>query len=302
MTTPGNIEMDLRHAVRKYAALQFLMNNQFPVTEKELNDGVALISKPFSDHYECMIQYNYPKHWTSEMAPVPVIINMKHTVDYLLKSAKPSALLRDKTARSFLLSDTLSDTLVVYGIETFISQSVDCFGRLLNYQRRMGGQELIYGWDKTMVYVVNELANLADLTVLRWDKMKTEITRRFSHQLYIKSGVLMEEALKFSFQVGNKNRFAEIIDWLCCRGYECKAYGFAYDERNAEGELWRCFKKEKKLLFACICCGSIEASMGDHKVCSGCDNVRYCNRDCQKAHWKEHKKKCKKTPKHKIFT
>jgi hypothetical protein len=30
------------------------------------------------------------------------------------------------------------------------------------------------------------------------------------------------------------------------------------------------------------------------RKCSGCQQVAYCNRDCQTAHWKEHKKACKK--------
>lgn len=28
-------------------------------------------------------------------------------------------------------------------------------------------------------------------------------------------------------------------------------------------------------------------------LCSRCKAVRYCSRECQKAHWKEHKKVCK---------
>mmetsp|Transcript_5034 Transcript_5034/g.9496 ORF Transcript_5034/g.9496 Transcript_5034/m.9496 type:complete len:223 (+) Transcript_5034:70-738(+) len=30
------------------------------------------------------------------------------------------------------------------------------------------------------------------------------------------------------------------------------------------------------------------------KKCSGCGNVRYCGKECQTAHWKKHKKVCKK--------
>lgn len=30
------------------------------------------------------------------------------------------------------------------------------------------------------------------------------------------------------------------------------------------------------------------------KVCSGCNREQYCSRDCQAAHWPEHKEKCKK--------
>lgn len=37
------------------------------------------------------------------------------------------------------------------------------------------------------------------------------------------------------------------------------------------------------------CNNSITASI---RLCSGCKKVCYCNRDCQKAHWKDHKKTC----------
>jgi hypothetical protein len=31
---------------------------------------------------------------------------------------------------------------------------------------------------------------------------------------------------------------------------------------------------------------------GSIRVCSSCKKVCYCNRECQKAHWKKHKKSC----------
>ena len=30
------------------------------------------------------------------------------------------------------------------------------------------------------------------------------------------------------------------------------------------------------------------------KICTGCNKVLYCSRECQKKDWKEHKKICKK--------
>ena len=33
---------------------------------------------------------------------------------------------------------------------------------------------------------------------------------------------------------------------------------------------------------------------GKLKVCEGCRNARYCGRQCQKAHWKQHKKECRR--------
>lgn len=41
-------------------------------------------------------------------------------------------------------------------------------------------------------------------------------------------------------------------------------------------------------------CGHCGATKPDLKVCARCDKVCYCNRACQKAAWKEHKKVCKR--------
>ena len=47
---------------------------------------------------------------------------------------------------------------------------------------------------------------------------------------------------------------------------------------------------------ACVVCGA-GACVDGHKLkqCSGCSSeaIRYCSRDCQKAHWPEHKDACK---------
>ena len=44
----------------------------------------------------------------------------------------------------------------------------------------------------------------------------------------------------------------------------------------------------EELALACGTCGKREAS----KVCGGCNRVRYCSVDCQKAAWKGHKPVC----------
>ena len=43
-----------------------------------------------------------------------------------------------------------------------------------------------------------------------------------------------------------------------------------------------------KAAVSCGNCGKSES----HMVCSGCKKIRYCGRDCQKEHWKVHKKTC----------
>ena len=47
-------------------------------------------------------------------------------------------------------------------------------------------------------------------------------------------------------------------------------------------------------IILCANCGKGEESAGDLKACTACKMVKYCNRDCQIAHRKQHKKKCKK--------
>ena len=44
----------------------------------------------------------------------------------------------------------------------------------------------------------------------------------------------------------------------------------------------------------CANCGKGEEDAGDLKACTACKLVKYCNRDCQIAHRKQHKRECKK--------
>ena len=44
----------------------------------------------------------------------------------------------------------------------------------------------------------------------------------------------------------------------------------------------------------CANCGTGEEDENKLKACTACKLVRYCSRDCQKAHWPRHKKACKK--------
>lgn len=46
-------------------------------------------------------------------------------------------------------------------------------------------------------------------------------------------------------------------------------------------------RMQQELLHVCKACGAAAINK-----CSGCLGVFYCNRDCQKADWKEHKKVC----------
>lgn len=44
----------------------------------------------------------------------------------------------------------------------------------------------------------------------------------------------------------------------------------------------------------CAHCQKTASEVGNLKACAKCQTTRYCSRDCQKAHWKEHKKICSK--------
>ena len=51
---------------------------------------------------------------------------------------------------------------------------------------------------------------------------------------------------------------------------------------------------DSKNLPLCANCGKVEESSGQLKSCTACKIVKYCSRDCQKAHRSRHKKECRK--------
>jgi hypothetical protein len=51
-------------------------------------------------------------------------------------------------------------------------------------------------------------------------------------------------------------------------------------------------EQEEETTKKCEGCDAAETSSGAFKLCAKCKQVRYCSRDCQKKHWKEHKKDC----------
>ena len=44
---------------------------------------------------------------------------------------------------------------------------------------------------------------------------------------------------------------------------------------------------------SCYCCKTFEEQPHTFQKCSGCKSVWYCSVQCQKTHWKIHKKDCK---------
>lgn len=54
----------------------------------------------------------------------------------------------------------------------------------------------------------------------------------------------------------------------------------------------------KAMIFIDMCCANCKkgtAVSKSLKKCSRCKNTYYCSRDCQRSHWKEHKKICKQS-------
>jgi hypothetical protein len=41
-------------------------------------------------------------------------------------------------------------------------------------------------------------------------------------------------------------------------------------------------------------CGECKKKDHGYKKCSACDVTRYCSKECQRKHWKNHKEQCKK--------
>ena len=69
-----------------------------------------------------------------------------------------------------------------------------------------------------------------------------------------------------------------------------------YDPPDCSLSLRRNFQHAGLLDILCLNCGNIEDRDGEKfSMCGLCKDVVYCSKDCQRAHWKEHKKTCKRT-------
>lgn len=58
---------------------------------------------------------------------------------------------------------------------------------------------------------------------------------------------------------------------------------------DSRGECYLCFLKKE--ITCCSGCG--EMTMNKMKTCGNCFVTFYCDKECQKSHWAEHKKTCK---------
>ena len=46
---------------------------------------------------------------------------------------------------------------------------------------------------------------------------------------------------------------------------------------------------------SCNCCGVTAEVTQKLLLCSACESASYCNKECQKLHWKEHRPVCKQS-------
>jgi hypothetical protein len=53
------------------------------------------------------------------------------------------------------------------------------------------------------------------------------------------------------------------------------------------------FYHEDSDMYKCEVCEKPETKQMPHRTCGRCKSARYCNRECQVAHWKQHKATCK---------
>ena len=68
-----------------------------------------------------------------------------------------------------------------------------------------------------------------------------------------------------------------------------------FDPTKIKAEMIGISKSDRK----CSTCGHIDIAR-KMKVCTGCKTYNYCNRECQKKHWSEHKKVCATIKKYNI--
>jgi len=64
--------------------------------------------------------------------------------------------------------------------------------------------------------------------------------------------------------------------------------------RNDDGSTTTIHCRKEGAEKKCRSCGSEQGKM---RLCKGCLMVGYCTSACQRAHWKEHKQKCKRLDK-----
>ena len=109
-----------------------------------------------------------------------------------------------------------------------------------------------------------------------------------------KNGVVIRDG-KFKVKEGQV-RFS--------KGYSTKQYGPQQSGAGIWGEFstrdgglkygWVPGKGMARGIKICACCqGNLPDDDNRHKLCGGCKKARYCNSECQRKHWRDHKAVCK---------
>ncbi len=128
-------------------------------------------------------------------------------------------------------------------------------------------------------------------------------------------GVSLRRAMWYEIAYGlhdrDEDRYAHLLRLgskpsrkapLTLRELDCKTdatlilnFAFSLSFGASQGVLPADESTSKARLNICAGCNTTEGCLGEHKTCSRCKQVFYCNAQCQLAHWPTHKKPCKKT-------
>lgn len=74
-----------------------------------------------------------------------------------------------------------------------------------------------------------------------------------------------------------------------------------FGDVNSFGDMYCCKMKKKGSVLNLMPCSFCDVPPPDaqhpHSACARCKQARYCSRDCQKSHWKDHKRVCQQAKK-----
>jgi hypothetical protein len=83
--------------------------------------------------------------------------------------------------------------------------------------------------------------------------------------------------------------------WAQLEGYLSHRYTSLGDERQSRRLLRRTFRRDPSRSNKELCANCFlpeEAGQNNLLCCARCRRIKYCSKECQRAHWKAHKKSC----------
>lgn len=206
-----------------------------------------------------------------------------------------------------ILTDVMTESCVKKGQGEkilFVLAMMKCF---LGHQRLTGGQDLADGVNKTVI-----VGDKIERVCYRM------VTRHYIATLFegyrVYSNLYRMEVIHIYIQVGNTKQSLDVMrEYIFPPGNidPNQPHIIRYEQTGIsdEGilELYSMGGFTPKSMQgrgarkSCIACGvpSNEQSKDGKRLrnCSACLNVWYCSKECQKKHWPQHKKLCKKIAK-----